>query len=111
MLGDTQEQAVEGGSTAIQAAGDVHYHGLSIAEVRDYCTLLWRDNFPRLREEACLAAEQHVKDFASRLEARLVNDTPLISVDKFRDPDVQAAINDAVQASARNGQKANPEIL
>lgn len=111
MLGDKQEQAAEGGSTAIQAGGDVHYHGLSIADVREICTLILRDNFPRLREEAGRAAEQYARDFASKLEARLVKDAPLILLDKFREPDVQAAINDAVQASARKGQNANPEIL
>lgn len=111
MLGDKQEQSAEGGSTAIQAGGDVHYHGLAIAEVRELCTLFLRNNFPELREEARRTAEQHVRDFASTLENRLVNDAASIVLDKFRETDVQAAINDAVQASARKGQAANPIIL
>lgn len=111
MLGDKQDQTVEGGSTAIQAGGNVHYHGLSVAEVRDLCTLFLRNNFPQLREEARQTAEEYVRNFSLQLESRLVNDAASIVLDKFREPDVQAAINDAVQASARKGAAANPGLL
>ncbi len=111
MLGDKQDQTVEGGSTAIQAGGDVHYQGLSVSEVKELCTLFLRSNFPQLREEARQTAEQHVRDFAAQLESRIVNDAASIVFEKFREPDVQAAINDAVQASARKGAAANPILL
>lgn len=111
MLSDKQDQTVEGSSTAIQAGGDVHYHGLSVSEVKELCTLFLRSNFPRLREEARQTAEQHVRDFAAQLESRIVNDAASIVFEKFREPDVQAAINDAVQASARKGAAANPILL
>lgn len=111
MLGDRQDQVAAGGATAIQAGRDVNYHGLSVAEVRELCTLFLRNNFPELREEARQTAERHVRDFASTLEQRLVNDAASIVLEKFSDPDVQAAINDAVQASARKGSGASPNIL
>lgn len=111
MLGDKQEQSAESGSTAIQAGRDVHYHGLSTTEVRDLCVLFLRNNFPELREEARRTAEEHVKSFANSLEQKLVSDAASIVLEKFREPDVQAAINDAVQASARKGAAANPTIL
>lgn len=111
MLGDKQDQTAEGGSTAIQAGGDVHYHGLSVSEVKELCALFLRNNFPQLREEARQTAEQQVRDFAAQLESRLVNDAASIVLEKFREPDVQAAINDAVQASARKGAAANPILL
>lgn len=111
MLVDKQDQTVEGGSTAIQAGGDVHYHGLSLLEVKELCALFLRNSFPQLREEARQTAEQHVRDFAEQLESRLVNDAASIVLEKFREPDVQAAINDAVQASARKGAAANPILL
>jgi hypothetical protein len=111
MLGDKQEQSAEAGSTAIQAGRDVNIHGLSVSEVRELCVLFLRNNFPQLREEAKKAAEDQVRMFAANLEARLVNDAASIVLDKFREPDVQAAINDAVQASARKGNLANPGIL
>jgi hypothetical protein len=111
VLGDNQEQSADSGATAIQAGRDVHYHGLTVTEVRELCALFLRNNFPVLREEARRTAEEHVKTFAATLEERLINDTASIVLDKFREPDVQAAINDAVQASARKGQAANPQIL
>lgn len=111
MLGDKQEQSADTGSTAIQAGRDVHYHGLSVTEVRELCALFLRNNFPELREEARRTAEEHVKSFANTLEQKLVNDAASIVLEKFREPDVQAAINDAVQASARKGAAANPVIL
>lgn len=112
MVGDKkQDQTVNDGATAIQAGRDIHYHGLTVAEVKDICVLFLRDNFPQLREEARRTAEEHVKNFANLLENRLANDAASIVLDKFREPDVQAAINDAVQASARKGKAANPDIL
>lgn len=112
MLGDkSQEQKADEGSTAIQAGRDVHYHGLSVSEVRELCTLFLRENFPQLREEAGRIAEENVRQFASTLEKRIVEDAASVVLEKFREPDVQAAINDAVQASARKGKAANPEVL
>lgn len=111
MLGDKQEQSADAGATAIQAGRDVHYHGLSVSEVKELCTLFLINNFPELREEARRTAEEHVRIFAQTLEQKLVNDATSIVLEKFSEPDVQAAINDAVQASARKGQAANPTIL
>ena len=111
MLGDKQQQTTEGGSTALQAGRDINIHGLSVTEVRELCILFLRDNFPKLREEARRTAEEHVRAFATNLESRLANDSASIAIEKFSEPDVQAAINDAVQASARKGDRANPNIL
>lgn len=111
MLNNSQDQIADSGSTAIQAGRDVNYHGLSVTEVRELCTLFLKSNFPELREEAKRTAEEHVRAFASALETKLVNEAASIVLDKFKDPDVQAAINDAVQATARKGPAANPAIL
>jgi hypothetical protein len=113
MLGSNQEQQVGEGSTAIQAQGDIkiEYHGPSVTEIKELCLLFLRDNFPKLKEEAIKAAEDNVRDFASLLENKILQQSETIVLDKFKDPDVQAAINDAVQASARKGKKANPELL
>lgn len=112
MIGDNkQDQEADNGSTAIQAGRDVHYHGLTVSEVKEICVLFLRENFPQLREEARRTAEEHVKSFANLLENRLAKDAASIVLDKFSEPDVQAAINDAVQASARKGQAANPDVL
>ena len=111
MFNDNQEQAASGGAVAIQAGGNVTINGLPFSEVRELCALLLRDNFPRLREEARQVAEEHVKQFATQLETKLTDNLASVVIAKFGDPDVQAAINDAVQASARKGDAANPDIL
>lgn len=114
MLGDKQNQTVESNGTAIQAGGNVSVTqnmGLSVAEVKELCLLFLRDNFPSLREEAIRAAEGNVQKFAASLEREIVEKSSKIVLEKFTDPDVQAAINDAVQASARKGEKANPSVL
>jgi hypothetical protein len=111
MLNEHQEQSASHGAVAIQANGNVIFNGLGLVEVRELCTLFLRDNFPRLREEARLIAEERVAQFASHLEAKLADNVNSIVIEKFRDPDVQTAINDAVQACARKGDAAHPNIL
>ena len=90
MLGNKQDQSANAGAVAIQAGGNVNYHGLSVAEVRELCGLFLRNNFPELREEAKRAAQQHVESFAAALEAKLVTDAATIVLNKFAEPDVQA---------------------
>lgn len=111
MLSTRQEQSAQGNSMALQAGRDVHVHGPSMPDVAALCMQLIDDNFPRLRAEANRTAEAHVRELAATLEKRIRADFAQIDVQKLSDPDVQATLNDAVQASARRGDKANPEIL
>src|SRR5690606_31361965 len=106
------DQKVAENSTAIQATGNVTVNnGLSVAEVKELCLLFLKDNFPALREEAIREAEGNVREFAQELEQKIVQNAQFITLEKFKDPDVQAAINDAVQSSARRGKKANISVL
>jgi hypothetical protein len=111
MLGEKQEQNVEKNGLALQAGRDVHYHGMSVSEVKELCVLFLEKNFPVLRAEAIQAAQEHVKSFSATLQDALIANAADVVIDKFREPDVQAAINDAVQACARKGAAASPELL
>lgn len=112
MLDKDQQQIAEGGSVAIQAARDVVIQsGPSIADVTGLCDFLWKSNFPVLQEEARRVAEENVKAFASQLNKQIEALQSVIDANKFADPDVQATINDAVKASARKGEAANPLLL
>ncbi|MFA0508357.1 MULTISPECIES: LPO_1073/Vpar_1526 family protein [unclassified Vibrio] len=114
MFGDKQKQNVEAEGIAIQAGQNVtltQNNGMSFSEVKELCLLFLRDNFPALREEAIKAAEDNVRSFSEKLESKIVEYSQNIVLEKFKDPDVQAAINDAVQACARKGERANTEIL
>ncbi|TWC57622.1 hypothetical protein FBY04_10592 [Pseudomonas sp. SJZ080] len=110
MLGPKQDQNVGSGAIAVQAARDVHM-GMSFTEVRELCQLLVENNFPALRAEAKAAAEERVRQFAAELEQRIIDASAQIDPNKFRDPDVQACLNDAVLAAARRGEAANTEVL
>lgn len=111
MLDDHQSQKVSEGSQAFQAGRDLTIIGPSVTEIRELCSLFLRDNFPKLREEARQTAEAHVRKFAQELETTLTDNIHRLIVDKFSDPDVQATINDAVQATARKGDSANSDLL
>lgn len=115
MLNKEQEQTIGNGATAIQAGGSVivinNNSGLTASDVKETCLTLLRANFPRLREEARSTAEGYVQSFAQQLEAKLADSMGSVLLDKLTDPDVQATINDAVQAAARKGEEANPDVL
>ena len=111
LLGKSQDQAVGSNSTALQAGGDIHYHGLSLADVQMACTFFMENNFPRLQEAARLKAEENVRDFAAKMSDELQKEAAKVLVDKFTDPEVQAAMNDAVKACARKGEAASPDVL
>lgn len=110
MFGAKQDQNVGSGAIAVQATGNVSV-GMSFTEVRELCQLFLENNFPALRAEAKAVAEEHVRQFSAKLEQRIIGDAAKIDPTKFRDPDVQACLNDAVLAAARRGDAANPEVL
>lgn len=110
MFGEKQAQTVGSGAVAIQATGNVSM-GMSFTEVRELCQLFLENNFPALRAEAKAAAEERVQDFSAKLEKRIVDAVAQIDPAKFRDPDVQACLNDAVLSAARRGEAANPDVL
>ncbi|WP_156961843.1 LPO_1073/Vpar_1526 family protein [Cobetia amphilecti] len=99
---------------AAQANGDVNITqnvGMGYSEVKDLCTMMLRENFPKLREEAIKAAEENVYKFSVELEDRIVQRSNDFVIDKLATPELQAVINDSVQAAARKGDKANTSIL
>lgn len=96
----------------MQAGRDIVLHnGPSVADITSLCDFLWKSNFPVLQEEARRIAENNVLAFATELDRKLEELQSQIDTTKFGDPDVQAMINDAVKASARKGDAANPSLL
>lgn len=110
MFKPNQDQNVGSGATAIQATGNVTY-GLNFTEVGELCQLLHDKNFPILRAEAKAVADECVRQFAEGLGQQIVDAARIIDANKFKDPDVQACLNDAVISVARRGQASNPEML
>lgn len=110
LLGDTQSQEVSENSIAIQAGRDLNL-GLSYRDVRDICIDLLEANYPVLREEAKKVSIQYVEEFGEKFFERLRREDPIIVQEKFRDPDVQAAINTSVIHVARMTEKSHQDIL
>lgn len=108
------KQLVGDDSIGVQAGRDAVVfvnQGLSIANVHELFQMLFRENFPRLRDEAEEAARANVESFISKFEKRLTDRFAQIDLNLLVEPDVQASLNDAIQASAKKGNKLNIDIL
>jgi hypothetical protein len=108
----TDRKIIGDGSVGIQAGGDVAVQlGLAVSEVRELTELFLKENFPRLREDARATARSYVVEFADQFCSTLARRHLEIQADRFRDPDIQSTINDAVIETAKRGQRANLDIL
>lgn len=109
---ENQSQDVGDGSLAVQVKRDLIINqGLQVAELKDLCILFLQQNFPKLRDEAIDAARKNVESYIPILEASIAKQAKNIDPSKIADPDIQASINESVQATARKGQKANCAML
>ncbi|HDS9648235.1 TPA: hypothetical protein QH928_000907 [Klebsiella pneumoniae subsp. pneumoniae] len=111
LFGDKQHQTASGGSVAIQASGNVNYSGLSYGEVKEICIDLMKANFPILREDARQLSMAYVEEFGKKFFDRIKAEDQEKSKEKFKSPDIQAAINTSVLHVARMTDKSHQDIL
>ncbi|EMF1934006.1 LPO_1073/Vpar_1526 family protein [Klebsiella quasipneumoniae] len=111
LFGDKQHQTASGGSVAIQASGNVNYSGLSYGEVKEICIDLMKANFPILREDARQLSMAYVEEFGKKFFDRIKAEDQEKSKEKFKSPDIQAAINSSVMHVARMTNKSHQDIL
>lgn len=105
-------QKVSNGSTAIQAQGDVTItNGLSAQDVKVIFELLFENQFPKIQEIARQQAILNGNEFQAKVISDLHKNSKRIITDKFKDPDVQALLNDALISASRKGEKSHPELL
>lgn len=108
------EQNVNRSENVVQVAGNVEInnrYGLAVSEVKELAQIFMRENFPVLREEAIAVAQANVQQFLGDFEHKLVQSIGRIDLNKFRDPDVQSSLNDAVLATAKKGTRCNSDLL
>ncbi len=112
MIGKT-EQTTGDNSAAYQSNGDmtVHHYGMDFQNVKQLCLALINDNAPKLQQEAMQSAINNVLEFAEQLRIEIEKINVRISPSKLTEPDVQAALNDAVQGAAIKGQKSDLNLL
>lgn len=108
------EQNVNRSENVVQVAGNVEInnrYGLAVHEVKELAQIFMRENFPVLREEAIAAAQANVQRFLGEFEQKLAQNIGRIDPNKFKDPDVQSSLNDAVLESAKKGTRSNSDLL
>lgn len=110
MINETN-QITGDGSTAYQAKGDINIKGMDYNNVKQVCLDLIHDNFPKLQDKAMQQVNANVVALADELKKEIEKRKESIDVEKFSEPDVQAALNDAVQGAAKKGRKADLNLL
>lgn len=79
-----------------------NYYGPSLTDVYNFAMALFRDNFPKLCEEAAKIAEDRAKEFCQATMKKLETTNPQKYV-VFKDPDMQYVLFEAQKAYARFG--------
>lgn len=108
------EQSINRSENVLQVAGNVEInnrYGLSVHEVRELTQIFMRENFPVLRAEAIAAAQANVETFLRQFEEKIAQNIEGIDPNKFKDPDIQSSLNDAVLEAAKKGHRSNPDLL
>lgn len=105
-------QNVSNGSTALQAQHDINITtGLSAQDVRVIFEILFENQFPKIQEIARHQAIINGNNFQAKVISDLHQNSERIIIEKFKDPDVQALLNDALMSASRKGDKAHPDLL
>lgn len=111
MIGD-MEQSTGENSEAYQAKRDINVHkGMDYINVKQLCLDLIHENFPKLQEEAMKKVNENVLSFYAELKVEIEKKNKKINEEKITEPDVQSALNDAVQGAAKKGKKADLNLL
>ncbi|MCU8055423.1 hypothetical protein L5L78_04255 [Shewanella sp. SM34] len=99
-------------SDAYQAKRDINitHQGMDYQNVKQLCLDLMHYNFPKLHEEAMRQVNENVMALASELKA-VIAKKAVTAPEKLAQPDVQAALNEAVQGAAKKGKKADLNLL
>jgi len=107
-------QNVNKSENVVQVAGNVTVNnqiGLAVSEVRELVAIFMRENMPVLREEAIKIAHENAAVFVASFEEKLTAAGHLVDPERFKDPDVQSSLNDAVLEAAKKGSRANIDLL
>ncbi len=110
---EKMEQSTGENSDAYQAKRDINItnKGMDYRNVKELCMDLINDNFPKLQEEAMKQVNANVLALADELKVEIEKKKNVIDPVKLAQPDVQAAINEAVQGAAKKGKKSDLNLL
>lgn len=105
-----QKATAKSNSGVIQAGRDVNY-GLSMTEVERLFQLLFNENMPHLQEKAFEKAQDNINLLIEEVRQEFTQKIDSINIQVLTEPDVQSAINDAVQGAAKKGEKIDLSVL
>ncbi|MCT4636222.1 MAG: hypothetical protein N4A72_00805 [Bacteroidales bacterium] len=106
----SQRQKISDGSSGIQINGNVNC-GISYSDVRDIVLDLFKQNFPKLLEEAKEQALQNLKEYEKHLDESLKRRLEDVDFNKFKDPNTQYILNNSISYAARKGKKIDLDLL
>ena len=90
-----------------QIGGTTNIYGLTFAETKDLFQILFKQNFPKLKEEAMKICEQRIKSFEEQFFYKITDKLNESEMKKFADPDIQNDCNEIIKTVAK---KNNPII-
>lgn len=106
----TITQKASFGAETTQIANQTNYYGITSAEASKLAIDLFRDNFPKLQEEAMCVINQRVdkliQEIVSKIEEKCDGDYT-----SFSDPDMQYVLIEAEKGYARMGSEELCKIL
>jgi len=107
------DQTTGENSQAYQAKRDINVTntGMDYNSVKQLCLDIIHDNFPKLQDVAMEQVNKNVLELAAELKGEIEKRKQSLSFDKLASPDVQAALNDALQGAARKGKKSDLNLL
>ncbi|MBO6273074.1 hypothetical protein J6O48_09910 [bacterium] len=90
-----------------QIGGTTNIYGLTFAETKDLFQILFKQNFPKLKEEAMKICEQRIQSFEEQFFYKITDKLNESEMKKFADPDIQNDCNEIIKTVAK---KNNPII-
>lgn len=79
--------------------------GLNVVDVKEIAQSVFRENFPRLKEQAMIEAKGNVKLFIEELDRKITAKLGKEEINKFRDPDIQYVLYEAIRMTARKNSE------
>jgi hypothetical protein len=111
-MNNKQEQAADGGSTAIQAAGNINITiaGPSLVEIKEIALDVFRSNFYELKSIAKETAEERAELFLQRflMGAQKINPN---GIEQGHNPAFQIALYNATKSYAISGNDTLADVL
>jgi hypothetical protein len=78
---------------------------LSVEDVKNIAQSVFKENFPKLKEEAENEVKKNVNLFIEELDRKITAKLNKEQINKFRDPDIQYALYEAIKINARKNSE------